>query len=62
MLIKVMTQAIPIKIISCFKIPLQVCEEIGKHLNKFWWGFLDKKRKIHWLSWDRLSAEREWTV
>ena len=47
-LIKVIIQAIPTYMMSCFKIPKAVIEGIHRMAAQFWWGSSEKKRKIHW--------------
>lgn len=37
-LIKVIIQAIPSYIISCFSLPINLCKEIEFIIRKFWWG------------------------
>jgi hypothetical protein len=28
-------------------------------LSKFWWGSKEGERKIHWMSWERLSKSKK---
>jgi hypothetical protein len=44
---------------SCYKLPDGCCQEIEALLARFWWGSKDEKRKIHWMSWDRLSKAKQ---
>ena len=37
-LIKLVVQAIPTYIMSCFKLPLELCAYIESLTRKFWWG------------------------
>ena len=37
-LIKAVVQAIPTFTMSCFKLPMGLCDEIEKLIRKFWWG------------------------
>jgi len=37
-LIKVVVQAIPIYTMSCFKLPIGLCNEIENLIRKFWWA------------------------
>jgi hypothetical protein len=53
-LIKVVAQAIPTYIMSCFLIPNGVCEKIESAICNFWWGNSSNSRKIHWIKKDRL--------
>ncbi|WJX27814.1 hypothetical protein P8452_16597 [Trifolium repens] len=57
-LIKAVAQAIPNYILSCYKMPIGCCKEINAMLAKFWWESNDEKKKIHWMSWERLSKSK----
>lgn len=35
------------------KFPNSVMQRMMRICNKFFWGSIDKERKIHWASWDR---------
>jgi len=37
-LIKAIVQAIPIYTMSCFKLPVGLCNELESLIRKFWWG------------------------
>ncbi|CAJ2638124.1 unnamed protein product [Trifolium pratense] len=58
-LIKAVAQAIPNYIMGCYKLPNSCCQEIETMLAKFWWGSKDGERKIHWMSWERLSKTKK---
>jgi ribonuclease HI len=58
-LIKAVAQAIPNYIMGYYKLPESCCQEIESMLAKFWWGSTDGKRKIHWMSWERLSKPKK---
>lgn len=57
-LIKAVAQAILIYIMSCYRIPDGVCKKIESLLAKFWWGAKHGDRKIHWMSWYRMSRSK----
>jgi exonuclease III/ribonuclease HI len=57
-LIKAVAQAIPNYILSCYKMPVGCCRDIDMMLARFWWGSNDDKRKIHWVSWEKLSKSK----
>ena len=46
--LKAMVQAIPTFAMSCFKLPLGLCDKIEALIIKFWWGQKGEQRKIHW--------------
>uniref|UniRef100_A0ACD6AVX6 Uncharacterized protein n=1 Tax=Avena sativa TaxID=4498 RepID=A0ACD6AVX6_AVESA len=43
---------------SCFRIPISICEKIQRPISNFWWGVKDGRRKLHWKSWSWLSAPK----
>ncbi|KAJ8649331.1 hypothetical protein MRB53_002354 [Persea americana] len=59
-LLKNVAQAIPSYCMSMFLLPVSLCDELQKMMNSFWWGSSPASgKKIHWLSWDRLSSHKE---
>ena len=46
-LLKAIIQAIPTYAMSCFKLPVTLCNEIESLIKKFWWGQRGEQRKIH---------------
>ena len=50
-LIKSVVQAIPTYTMSCFKLPLGLCNELER---TFWWGQQGDRHKIHWVKWETL--------
>ena len=55
-LIKVVAQATPTYMISCFKILDMLCKELNSMISNFWWGQKDKERKMVWVSWEKLCT------
>ena len=53
-LMKIIVQAIPTYTMSCFKLPLGLCNYIESLIRKFQWGQHNDRCKIHWVSWDSL--------
>lgn len=46
---------------SVFLLPVDLCTEIERIMNSFWWGCEgDRARGIRWKSWDRLCAPKRW--
>ena len=45
-LIKSVAQALPIYIMSVFKLPLTLCDELMKQVRAFWWGAENGRRKM----------------
>ncbi|XP_058774622.1 uncharacterized protein LOC131648906 [Vicia villosa] len=57
-LIKVVAQAIPTYVMSCYKLPILVCNEIEALIANFWWGAKKGERKLHWLSWENMAKAK----
>lgn len=58
MLIKAVIQAIPTYMMSIFKIPDGLLEEIHAMMSHFWWGSSGDAKKIHWHSWADLCRPK----
>lgn len=58
-LIKAVAQSIPTYIMSVFKLPDQLCNDLNTMFNNFWWGQNDKKNKAHWIRWSKLCLSKE---
>jgi hypothetical protein len=37
-----------------FKFPFGLIDELEQIIRNFWWGDEENRRRLHWLSWDRL--------
>ena len=57
-LIKFVAQSIPTYIMGIFQLPVKLCEELQSMCARYWWGQMGNERKIHWLSWDKLSRPK----
>ena len=58
-LIKSVIQAISTYAMSCFKLPKRLIHELETMIRKFWWGYGNEGRKIHWVNWERLCKAKE---
>jgi hypothetical protein len=56
--LKLIIQAIPTYIMSCFQIPVSICESLRRAIADFWWGIEEGKKKMHWRSWDWLTTPK----
>jgi len=46
-------------VMSIFKLPNSLLDEIEKMMNAFWWGHGGTSNKgLHWLSWEKLSVHK----
>ena len=57
-LIKAVAQAIPTYAMSVFKLLSNLCQAIQSMINRFWWNHTQQRRKIHWVSSDRLCNSK----
>lgn len=57
-LIKSVLQAIPTYVMSCFKLPDSILEEVEKIIRRFWWGSKNSKG-ISWISWGCLCRTKQ---
>ncbi|XP_075663372.1 putative mitochondrial protein AtMg00310 [Castanea sativa] len=57
-LIKAVAQATPTYTMSCFKLPVTLCDELNSMASNFWWGQKEKERKMAWVSWDKLCTPK----
>lgn len=57
-LIKVVAQAVPLYVMSCYMLPKSVCDNLHQLCAQFFWGSTDEKKKIHWRSWDRMCLTK----
>ena len=58
-LIKAVIQAIPTYTMSCFKLPKGLIKDLEVLTRKFWWGYGDGGRKVHWVHWKKLCQDKE---
>ena len=58
-LIKSVALGMPVYSMNCFKLPVELCNEIDGILSRFWWGSTETNRKMSWLSWKRLSKSKQ---
>ncbi|KAK9670180.1 hypothetical protein RND81_13G183600 [Saponaria officinalis] len=57
-LIKAVIQSIPNYMMSIFRLPGELVDELHGMIARFWWGAKDTERKIHWLSWEKLCRPK----
>ena len=57
-LLKAVVQAIPTFAMSCFRLPIGLCQDIEMLIWKFWWGQRGDRRKIHWAKWEVLCQSK----
>lgn len=53
-------QVIPNFSMSVFLLPLDLCKDIEKMLNSFWWGMKkDDSKGMNWTKWSRMCQRKE---
>src|SRR4051812_37045285 len=57
-LIKSVAQAIPAYVMSVFKLPISVCDELTCMMCQYWWGVEKGKNKMAWMSWDKMRLAK----
>lgn len=54
-LIKAVAQSIPTYTMGVFQLPTKLCDVLNVMYVRFWWGQVDRERKIHWQRWSILT-------
>lgn len=58
-LIQASSNAIPSYIMQCSHLPSKILDGLDRVNLNFSWGSLDSVRKIHWVSWDKVTKPKE---
>jgi hypothetical protein len=53
-LIKAVLQSISTYAMGVFKFPFGLIDELEQIIRNFWWGDEENRRRMHWLSWEKL--------
>jgi hypothetical protein len=59
-LIKAIAQAIPVYVMSVFKLPLGLCDELTRMIRRYWWGAENGHQKTHWIAWDIMLRTKDY--
>jgi len=46
-------------VMGCFLLPQNICKEIESMTIRFFWGGDIDERKVHWMSWKKLSRHKK---
>jgi hypothetical protein len=57
-LIKSVLQAVPTYPMGCFMLSKKMCSKLTSIASGFWWGSAEGRRKVPWISWDRMSTPK----
>jgi hypothetical protein len=58
-LVKAVLQAVPTYTMGCFRLSKGMCGKLTSVSSQFWWGTSDGKRKVPWISWERMCAAKK---
>jgi hypothetical protein len=56
--LKLVVQSISNYVMSCFWVLVGVCQKLKTIIVDQWWGFEDGCKKMHWRSWEWMSAPK----
>ncbi|KAL8124645.1 hypothetical protein AgCh_012338 [Apium graveolens] len=58
-LLKNAAQSIPSYCMTCFLLPISLCQEIERLFNEYWWKSGNGQRRgVHWHSWESMSMSK----
>ena len=57
-LIKLAVTPIPEYVMQCMSVPIKVCNSIDKLCRDFLWGSIVEKRKLHLVSWKKVTVHK----
>lgn len=57
-MLKSVLSAMPCYTMSCFKIPISLCNQIKSILTRFWWDANPEKKKLCWVAWSTLTLPK----
>lgn len=57
-LIKSVLEAVPAYMMSCFSFSKLLCKQLTSVMARFWWGAQKGRRKVHWVSWEKLTQAK----
>ncbi|XP_018487967.1 uncharacterized protein LOC108858552 [Raphanus sativus] len=57
-MLKSVLTVIPTFSMSCFELPVSLCKHIQSMLIRFWWDQPNGKKKMAWVSWDKMTKPK----
>ena len=58
-LIKAVAQAIPMFAMGSFDLTKGMCDQMSSLIGRFQWSQQDNEDTMHWLSWDKLTLQKD---
>lgn len=58
-LLKAVASALPVLPMSVYRLPKTVLASLHSAMSNFWWDNDEFRRKIHWISWEKLCLAKE---
>ncbi|MFS7922512.1 hypothetical protein Hanom_Chr03g00250001 [Helianthus anomalus] len=58
-LIKSVLESLPSYYFFIYKAPKKVTDDLERMIRKFLWGGSSEERKMHWVSWDRVTLSKK---
>ncbi|CAA7012943.1 unnamed protein product [Microthlaspi erraticum] len=57
-MLKSVLASMPSYAMSCFKLPQSLCKRIQSALTRFWWDSDPEKKKMCWISWEKMAKPK----
>jgi hypothetical protein len=57
-LVKSVIQPVSTYAMGCFQLTKGQCDELTAISSRFWWGDGKDKRKVHWVSWEKMCSSK----
>ena len=57
-MLKAVLTAVPSFAMTCFELPVSLCNRIQTVLTRFWWDASPDQRKMCWVAWERITTPK----
>lgn len=58
-LIKLVAQALPAYVMSCFLLPQEIIRKLTSAISRFWWSTKGNNRGLHWIAWSKICTPKD---